>query len=114
MCSRVGGVVRHGGCWTLSALTLGILMADRAPAGMGCKAKRMELAPCAVRSLGWVQSVGTVTVGGSLRPAHLTPQAGRTDDGPKALPLRPSVRPAKGVFSERSTTVEEEIRNPAR
>lgn len=81
MSGRVGVVVRHDGCWTLSALTLGILMVDRAPAGMGCKAKRMELAPCAVRSLGWVQSVGTVTVGGSLRPAHLTPQAGRTGDG---------------------------------
>lgn len=68
----------------------------------------MELAPCAARSLGWAQSVGTVTVGVPCRLAHLMPQAGRTDDGrADGSPFRPSVRPAKRcVFSERSTTVE--------
>lgn len=81
MCSRVGGWCDTTVAGRCRRWELGILMVDRAPAGMGWKAKRMELAPCAVRSLGWVQSVGTVTVGVPLRPAHLTPQAGRTDDG---------------------------------
>lgn len=52
--------------------------------------------------------------GGSLRQAHLTPQAGRTDDETKALPFRPSVRPAKGVFLEKHGRRKEERQIPAR
>lgn len=69
----------------------------------------MELAPGAVRSLGWAQSVGTATVGVPCRPAHLTPQAGRTDDGPEgtshsdpqSVQPRRVLRDARGSRRER-------------
>lgn len=53
--------------------------------------------------------------GAPCRLAHLTPQAGRTGGGwAEGTPFRSSVRLAKGVFSGRSTTVEEESQEPAR
>lgn len=63
----------------------------------------MELAPCAVYVvLGWAQSVGTVTVGVPCRLAHLTPQAGRTDEWAEGNSHSdPQSVQTKGVFSQR-------------